>query len=189
MLHQPTPTRISKLTMLLFGLGAGIASLTWASNACADDDDDHKVGRTTIGLDVDFNTLVDTSRDESGGGGALRVGRQLGLILIKLTPELGGSYHAFSGQGDAHLYSGFVGGRLGFGAVIEPSIYGHVGLAHISGFESRTAPLLDAGLAVDLTLLPLIDLGLHAGYNVMLPRENDPAFKFVTLGAQAALVF
>jgi hypothetical protein len=189
MLHPLTRTRIGKITTLLFGLGAGIAGLTYTADARADDDDDHQVGRTAIGVDLDFNTMIDTPRDESGGGGALRVGRQLGLILIKLTPELGGSYHAFSGDGDAQLYSGFVGARLGVGAVIEPSIYGHVGVAHISGFERRTAPLLDAGLALDFTLLPLIDLGLHAGYNVMLPRQNVPAFKFVTLGAQAALVF
>jgi hypothetical protein len=47
---------------------------------------------------------------------------------------------------------------------------------------------MDAGLAIDFTLLPLIDLGLHAGYNAMFPRDDGSALKFVTLGAQAAIV-
>jgi hypothetical protein len=34
----------------------------------------------------------------------------------------------------------------------------------------------------------LIDLGLHGAYNVMLPRNDGSALKFVSLGAQAALV-
>ena len=145
-------------------------------------------GKTHIAVDFDFNTAVDAPSVESGGGGALRLGQKFDLLLISLTPELGGGYHAFSG-GDAKIYSGFLGGRLGVGKIIEPSVYGHLGLARLSGVESRTAPLLDAGLALDLTLLPLIDLGLHAGYNVMLPRDDGSALKFVTLGAQAALVF
>jgi hypothetical protein len=48
--------------------------------------------------------------------------------------------------------------------------------------------MLDGGLAIDFTLLPLIDLGVHGAYNVLLPRGDTDAFKFVTLGAQAALV-
>ena len=32
------------------------------------------------------------------------------------------------------------------------------------------------------------DLGLHAGYNAMFPRDDGSALKFVTLGAHAAIV-
>jgi len=61
-------------------------------------------------------------------------------------------------------------------------------VGHVRGFESRTAPMLDGGLAVDFTLLPLIDLGVHGGYNMMFPRDDGSALEFVTLGAHAALV-
>jgi len=145
-------------------------------------------GKTHIAVDFDFNTPIDAPSVDAGGGGALRLGQKFDLLLISLTPELGGGYHAFD-AGDVKLYSGFLGGRLGVGKIIEPSVYGHLGLAKLSGVESRTSPIMDAGLALDLTLLPLIDLGVHAGYNVLLPRDDGSAFKFVTLGAQAALVF
>ena len=144
--------------------------------------------RLHIAVDFDANAAVNTPGTNSGGGGALRVGNKLDLFLISLTPEIGGGYHAFGGPNDARLYSGFVGGRLGVGKILEPSIFGHLGVGHVSGIEDRTAPLMDVGLALDLTLLPLIDLGVHGGYNAMFPRDNGTALKFMTVGAQAALV-
>lgn len=146
-------------------------------------------GRTHIAVDFDVGSALDTPRTKTGGGGAIRFGHELDLLLVSLTPELGGGYHAFGGAGDTRVYSGFIGGRLGVGKIVEPSLFAHLGLAHVSGFESRTAPMIDAGLAVDLTLLPLIDLGVHAGYNAMFPRDDGSSLKFLTLGAQAALVF
>lgn len=189
MLQHPERPRVLKTSPFLFGLALSVAGITYSGVARADDDDDDKIGRTHIAVDFDFNTALDTPNVETGGGGALRLGRQVNLILLKLTPEIGGGYHAFGGANEPRVYSGFIGGRLGVGAVLEPSIYGHLGLAHVSGPGSRTAPILDAGLALDFTLLPLIDLGLHAGYNAMLPRDDGSTLKFLTLGAQAALVF
>jgi hypothetical protein len=93
-----------------------------------------------------------------------------------------------SGADRSKLYSGFLGGRLAIGKIIEPSLFGHVGVGRLDGPDARTAAVLDGGLAIDFTLLPLIDLGLHGAYNVMLPRDDGTSFKFVTLGAQAALV-
>jgi hypothetical protein len=170
---------------------AGIAA---TSPARADDDGDrpsrgrHGAGSTHIAVDFDFGSALDAPGTKAGGGGALRLGQKFDLLLISLTPELGGSYHSFGGDDQTKIYSGFLGGRLGVGKIIEPSIFGHLGLGHVDGLETRTAPIMDAGLAIDFTLLPLIDLGLHAGYNVMLPRNDGTALKFVTLGAQAALV-
>ena len=149
-------------------------------------DRDHT--RTHIAVDFDYAAAVDTQETSDGGGGALRLGQELDLFLVSLTPEIGGSYHSFTGDADARLYSGFLGGRFAIGKIVEPSLFGHVGVGHVSGFESRTAPVMDAGLAIDFTLLPLIDLGLHGAYNVMLPRNDASALKFVSLGAQAALV-
>jgi hypothetical protein len=108
--------------------------------------------------------------------------------LVSLTPEFGGGYHSFGGSDATKIYTGFLGGRFGVGKIVEPSIFGHLGVGHVSGIENRTAPVMDAGLALDFTLLPLIDLGLHGGYNVMMPRNDGSALKFITLGAQAALV-
>lgn len=186
---------ISRACRQLAWLGAGAACLVVSLPALADDnaDDgsrgrrDRDTSRTHIAVDFDFGTVVDAANTPAGGGGAIRLGQEFDLFLVSLTPELGGSYHAF-GNSDRRLYAGFIGGRLAVGKIIEPSIYGHVGVGDLSGDEARTAPLLDVGLALDFTLLPLIDLGLHGGYNVMMPRDDGSSLKFVTLGAQAALV-
>lgn len=193
--------RISHFTIdkLLFGLT--LAACAVATTARADDErpapqrDDDRPSRkdndkskTHIAVDFDFGTALDAPTTKAGGGGALRLGQEFDLLLVSLTPELGGSYHAFGGSDETRLYSGFIGGRLAVGKIVEPSVYGHLGLAHVKGLENRTAPIIDAGLAVDFTLLPLIDLGLHAGYNAMFPRDDGSALKFVTLGAQAAIV-
>ncbi|HEX2869997.1 MAG TPA: hypothetical protein VHP33_02050 [Polyangiaceae bacterium] len=185
-------------------LGAALASVAIATPARADEprrsearepDEDDRPSRkdndkskTHIAVDFDFGTALDAPGTKAGGGGALRLGQEFDLLLISLTPEIGGGYHAFGGNDETRLYSGFIGGRLAVGKIIEPSIFAHLGLAHTNGLENRTAPIMDAGLAIDLTILPLIDLGFHAGYNAMFPRDDGSALKFVTLGAHAALV-
>jgi len=194
MTHRKSSSSI--VSRLLFGLS--VAGLAIALPARADDeprrDDDrysrkdHDHSKTHVAVDFDFGTAVDAPGTKAGGGGALRLGQKFDLFLVSLTPELGGAYHAFGGDQQTRLYSGFVGGRLGIGKIVEPSVFGHLGLAHTKGLENRTAPVMDAGVAIDLTLLPLIDLGFHAGYNAMFPRNDGSALKFLTLGAQAAIV-
>lgn len=182
----------------LLGLGLVAAScLAIASPAHADEygrDDGARqnrrdgVGRTHIAVDGDFNAAVNESDVDAGAGGALRLGRELDLFLVSLTPELGGSYHSFGGDDRLKLYGGFIGGRLSLGKIIEPSLFAHVGVGRLDAPDSRTAPTLDGGLAIDFTLLPLINFGVHGAYNVLLPGSGSDAFKFVTLGAQVALV-
>jgi hypothetical protein len=198
MTQRQSPIHRASLQLLL---GAVLAGIAIATPARADEprseprDEDERPSRkdsdkskTHIAVDFDFGTALDAPETKAGGGGALRLGQEFDLLLISLTPELGGGYHAFGGNDETRLYSGFVGGRLAVGKIIEPSVFAHLGLAHTNGLENRTAPIMDAGLAIDLTLLPLIDLGFHAGYNAMFPRDDGSALKFVTLGAQAALV-
>lgn len=147
------------------------------------------VSKTVVALDLDFASSVKEPKTDLGGGGALRVGRKLDLLLLSLTPELGGAYHAFGGDAGTSVFSGFIGGRLGIGKVVEPSVFAHAGVAHVSGVVDRTAPQLDGGVALDLTLLPLINLGVHGSYNVVLPSDDALAVKFFIAGAHAAFVF
>ena len=195
------PSLIQRTSFPLL-LSAALASIVIAAPAHAEEtrrererDEDERPSRkdndkskTHIAVDFDFGTALDSPGTKAGGGGALRLGQEFDLLLVSLTPEIGGGYHAFGGNDETRLYSGFIGGRLAVGKIIEPAIFAHLGLAHTKGLESRTAPIMDAGLAIDLTILPLIDLGFHAGYNAMFPRDDGSALKFFTLGAQAALV-
>jgi hypothetical protein len=183
--HRSSVTPVSKF---LFGMTAA-ASLTIAGPSHADDEKrDHGAGSTHIAVDVDFSSALGVLGTKMGGGGALRVGEKFRLPLVSLTPELGGSYHAFGGDDETRIYRGFLGARLGVGTIVEPSIFAHVGVGHLEGLQTRTGTVLDAGLALDVTLLPLIDFGVHGGYNVMTPSGDNSAFKFLTLGLQVALV-
>ena len=49
----------------------------------------------------------------------------------------------------------------------------------------------DAGLFLDFTALPLLNIGVHAAYNRLAQKENDPDSKlqWMTIGVNAALVF
>ena len=152
----------------------------------AKDDDDTS---TNIAVDFDFGAALDVpGSSTTGGGGAIRIGREWDLLLISLTPEVGGRLHSFGGSEPTRIYGGFLGGRFAVGKLVEPSIFAHVGVSRVTGLEDRTAPTLDGGVALDLTLLPLIDIGVHGAYNVMYPRGDGSSLDFVTLGAHAALV-
>jgi hypothetical protein len=199
-------TRISfrsgSLCKFLFGFAA-LAILVAARPARADDaplraeepkrddpspSDGDNSSKTHIAVDFDFSSAFDALGTKIGGGGALRVGQKFKLLLVSLTPELGGSYHAFGGSDETRVYAGFLGARLGMGKIIEPSIFGHLGAGHGVGLQPRTGLVADGGLALDFTLLPLLDLGVHGAYNVVVPRGDASALKYFTLGAQAALV-
>ena len=53
---------------------------------------------------------------------------------------------------------------------------------------TRNGFAYDLGLFFDFTLLPLIDLGVHAAYNQLTAGSDDPAYHWLTFGAHAALI-
>lgn len=150
----------------------------------------HK-GSSRLALDLDYAMPAGEHGFHSGLGGAIRLGEKANLALVSLTGEIGGGYQPFSGLG-AKLYSGFIGGRIGLGGILEPGVYGHLGLSHIHfdlGSGTRTAPRLDGGLYLDLTALPLVDVGIHGGYDSVLSTNRYPAFNYFIVGAHAAIAF
>ena len=112
------------------------------------------------------------------------------LVLVSLTPEIGGGYDRFNGDNNARIYRGFIGGRLGFGKIIEPSVFAHIGVGKLNAnFGNHTAAVFDGGIALDLTLLPLINLGAHASYNSLFAQGNYSSFDWLGFGLHVALVF
>lgn len=183
--------RTQRAALSAFALGVATCmtpAAAWAEEGGSTSGDG--VGRTHVAVDFDYAVALSSSQDsDAGTGGAVRLGRELDLLLVTLTPEVGGTYETFNGSADSRIYGGFAGGRLGVGKIIEPSIFAHVGVAHVDGWQDRTAPMLDAGLALDFTLLPLIDLGVHAGVNTLLATRDGNGVSWGTAGLQAALVF
>lgn len=162
---------------------------TSPSTARADDDDDDSWARFMIGLDLDYAYVVDLQSIDSGGGGALRLGSELDLIVITLIPEAYFGYHTFDADG-VSVTSGRLGGRIRFGKILEPGLYAHVGIARVGGGPSYTSPVIDGGFTLDFTLLPLIDIGAHAAYTAIFETADSSATpSYATFGLHVALVF
>lgn len=183
MLKNRTRSAFPKHLFITVALTLGI----WAAPrpAFADDDD----SSTVLALDLDFAAPI-TRNAEPGGGGALRAGRKYSLLLASLTPEVGLGFYRFRGSSEPALYRAFVGGRFGLGTVIEPSAFAHIGIGKLDlSPGARYSPVADVGLALDFTLLPLLNLGVHGAYNALLPRSEYPAFRWFSVGVHAALEF
>ena len=145
---------------------------------------------TALGVDIDYAHGISEPGVTNGTGFNVRLGYKLDLLLAQLTPEVGGGYHTFAGTANAKFSQGIVGARLAFGKVLEPGAYAHLGYGHVvEGGVGRSGATLDGGLTLDLTLLPHLDLGVHAGYDGLLATSGYPAFDSYVLGAHAALVF
>ena len=177
---------------LLFAVA--LCSYFVAGNAEAHEDrtDDRRddKSKTVLAFDLDFVAALSEPGASIGGGGAVRLGRKLDFVLVSLTPEIGGGYDRFNGYNNDSIYRGFIGGRLGFGKIIEPSVFAHVGVGKLdTNFGDHTAVTFDGGIALDLTFLPLINLGAHASYNSLLPQGSYASFDWLALGLHVALVF
>jgi len=145
---------------------------------------------TAIGVDLDYTNGINEPHVGSGTGFNVRLGYKVDLLALQLTPELGGGYHTYSGDASSKLSQGIVGGRLQFGKILEPGLYAHLGYGHLStAAASHSGATVDAGVTLDLTLLPFIDLGVHAGYDGMLKSGDYDAFNTYVLGVHGALIF
>jgi hypothetical protein len=175
-----------RLSLALRTLPALVASLLVLASAA----DAHAHSGTAIGVDLDYTNGINEPAVGKGTGFNVRLGYKLDLLVLQFTPEVGGAYHTFSGDAGAKFSQGIVGGRLAFGKILEPGLYAHLGYGHL-GFDggSRSGATADAGVTLDLTLLPLIDLGVHAGYNGMLKSDPYDAFDSYVVGVHGALVF
>jgi hypothetical protein len=147
---------------------------------------------TALALDLDYAVPLDAPDGVDWGGGfAVRLGQQLHLPLLVLTPELAFNYQAFAGGADTAVYRGLAGMRLAVGEILRPGIYGHLGFGRlVSSVPGHSDGLsYDAGAFLDFTLLPLINIGAHVAYSGLALRKSEPAFDWVTVGLHAALVF
>jgi hypothetical protein len=138
------------------------------------------------------------SEEEHGDGWGVgaRFGHEWDLVLISLTPELGVNYHAFSGATDAESFAVVGGGRVGIDFIIQPSAFLHAGIGHF-GYEtltrdaSQTGLAYEFGLALDFTMLPVIDFGAHAALAGVAgdPEENIDPLSWLAVGGHITFVF
>lgn len=146
---------------------------------------------TKLAFDVEGNFPDDTAGVDSGWGAGLRLGNVWDLWLIELTPELAGSYHSFGGAAEARAYRAMAGARLALGLVLKPGIFVHAGVGHFelspdTGSYSNTDLGYDAGLTLDFTLLPVIDLGAHIALAGIGGDEDTEPLSWLAAGGHIA---
>jgi hypothetical protein len=144
----------------------------------------------TLGADLDLGFPVSSSGD-TGGGFGIRFGQELHVAPVELTPEIGFTYHNFSGDYGPKIYRGIVGARLGIGEVLRPGAFAHVGFGHFvpAYGDNQTAFTFDAGGFLDLTIIPFLNVGIHGAYNRVDADDSGSAYEYATVGLHAALVF
>jgi hypothetical protein len=171
---------------------AGVLLLQGARAHAQDDDARRRDrGRLMLALDFDYSSAWSSAQIEGGGGGAFRIGTQMNVPLITLIPELAFEYHTYGSKppGDAQTTAGKIGGRIRFLEIIEPGIFAHIGIGHVGGNSlfSHTGFALDTGITLDLTIIPLVDFGLHASWN-RIYGGYDGGTSYGIAGAHVALV-
>lgn len=168
-----------------------LAVLLSCNHAFAHDGSDDDDSSFTLALDLQYASAISNDIIEEGGGAALRIGTEHDLLLVTMIPEVLLDSHSFGADrdDDASVVTAKVGGRIRFLKIVEPGIFAHLGVGHIGGDDrySHTGVAFDAGVTLDLTLLPLIDLGLHAGWNRVF-GGHDKGLSYGTAGIHAALV-
>lgn len=148
---------------------------------------------TMIAADFEARVPLDFDQISSGPGFGIRLGQQLHLPLITLTPEIGFNWGSFSDG--PNLYRGILGARIGLGEILRFGVSAHIGFGHYSWEiatveESHTGFTVDGGLFLDLTVIPLIDIGVHAGYARIsgdTDKELEP-IQWLAFGLHAALI-
>jgi len=176
--------RILRLPLFLTALTLATATLLSSTPASA--------GGLTLaaeaGPEVVLNDIRNDDIDRWGFGAAGRVGYTLGIPLLAITPE---AKLGFQSPGTPNAFSAQGGVRVNFSEGLSPAVFAHAGglVGDLHGF------VWDAGVGLDLTLLPLVDIGVFgAYYRVQKAGFADgrvdidaPNWHWIQFGVQGAL--
>lgn len=156
-----------------------------------------------LGFDLEGAAPVATPRFDSGnnlsggGGFKVRLGDQIRLPRLRITPEGGYAFdHLFAtddfGNGYAwDMHRLFGGVRLAFGRVVTPGFYGHLGYGWRDTGDPTVAAAgglaFDAGFFLDIHVIPGFGFGGHAEYVTIDAEPYTP--QWIAFGLHADFVF
>jgi hypothetical protein len=136
--------------------------------------------------------------DLSGGGGfKIRVGDQIRFPRLRFTPEVGYGYDHLFATDDAgnafdwNMHRVFAGARVGFGRLVVPTFYGHIGY----GWRDTADPTIaqasgvafDLGFALDFHVVRHVGFGGHVEYAAIDAQPYTP--QWLALGLHADIAF
>lgn len=150
----------------------------------------------TIAAEVGANVVLsDLTDDETlsayGPALSLRLGYSFKAPMIRFTPE---AKISFESPGTPNAAAIMGGARLNLLEGLSPAVFAHAGgmLGDLDGF------VWDFGLGLDVTLIPLIDIGIYGAYyrvgnaNIQFGNEDwssRESYEWVQFGAQLAFHF
>ncbi len=159
----------------LLALGAVTCAALWSTSALADNfwvlgvdgeylrtlPEDEDVG------DLDNDGTVEELDGENGAAVHGRIGYQLNfLLLFYLRPEIGGGAYFYGSTDDNTRrteWRAYGGARFGLRTGLSPGVYAHIGNGWYGKDHDDTGFTGDAGLLLDLTIIPHLNAGLHGG--------------------------
>ena len=163
--------------------------------------------QTQLGFDLEGVAPLNAPSVAGGpaaiGGGAgfkVRVGEEMRFpgSGVRLTPEVGYAYDhmwAADNLGDGYDWSMnrlFAGARLGFGRILVPSVYAHLGYGwrqtnavYVTGQNGGLA--FDVGGALDLRVVPHVGFGVHLEYSQITTDVDQP--QWLAVGAHVNFLF
>lgn len=150
---------------------------------------------TTIGADLDMHVPLSINNVTTGAGFGIRLGTELHLPLIALNPEFGFTYAEFSKDNPPTVYRAIAGARLGIGELIRFGVLAHVGFGYVNWKPapdnySHSGLTYDAGIFLEFTALPLLNVGVHGIYNRMAADDDQPqTLHWLSIGLHATIVF
>lgn len=165
--------------------------------------DDEPWARFNLGIDgegaIPLSSPVPLSGNNLSGGGGfkIRLGEQFRFARVRLIPEVGYGYdHLFATDDignsfDWDLHRVFGGLRVGFGRVIVPGFYAHLGY----GWRDTGDPTVrdqqgvafDVGGMLDFHVLPHVGFGAHLEYATIDAQPYAP--HWLGAGVHADIVF
>ena len=135
----------------------------------------------TVGVQLDLaNPTGGAAALGTGFSGSLGYG--VDLALVEVIPQVGATWFS-----ESQRFLPRAGGRMMIGKVVEPGVYAHVVFADgLSVAPGRAG--WDAGALLDVTAIPHLDIGLHAGV-LSLPSRSETPDTHITGGLHLAVVF
>ena len=139
------------------------------------------LGRPMIGLEAQASrTLLE---DQTRVFIVPTLGYTLSIAVADVTPEIG-----LALMGEGYGVQPKIGARARLGKLIMPGIYGHMISSEGLAFSPGTSGF-DAGMSLDLTAIPHLEIGLVGGILALPENEASPLDVNFSGGLRLAAAF